>query len=112
MCCVLCVVCRMNLQFMSGLNFWKDIGRSGKNGQVFFYHANNTVAAKESILEGLKPFTGQANETMNKEILSLCKEFPLCLYLYPKAYMVQGGAGDLFHLKVKVIRNLAEVIVR
>lgn len=72
----------------------------------------NTAVAKTSHLEGLEAHLGSLNGVMNKSIVGMCKEFPLSLVAYNKIYMTSGGAGDLFNLKPRIIRCLAENIVR
>jgi hypothetical protein len=72
----------------------------------------NAWVAKSSIMPGLKGFIGPYNNAMNHCILQLCKEFPLSVLAFPKQYMMSHGANDLFHLKSRIIRNVAENIVR
>lgn len=102
---------RLPLEALSNCNFWSDICRS-RTGVAFFYHMQNTAGAKTSHLEGLEAHMGPLNGVMNKCIVSMCKEFPLALVAYSKTYMTAGGAGDLFNLKPRIIRCMAENIIR
>ena len=97
-------------QFLK-VNFWKDLCRA-KKGVVFFYHMQNAWVAKSSKMKGLRSFIGRYNNAMNQCILQLCKEFPLSLLCFSKQYMIDNGAVDLFHLKPRIIRNMAENIIR
>lgn len=102
---------RLPLEVLSNSNFWLDVCRS-RDGVVFFYHSQNTLQAVSSRKEGLPEHTGRLNKAMNAAISSMCKEFPLALVAYRKNFMTSGGAGDLFNLKPRIIRCMAEQIVR
>jgi hypothetical protein len=92
-------------------NFWFDLCRTGV-GRAFFYHMKNAWSGQCADQKGLAERKGKSNAAMNKCILTLCKEYPLSLLGYSKNYMRDNGAGDLFHLKPRIIRCMAENIVR
>ena len=93
------------------MNFWYDICRCSHE-HVFFYHMSNTNTKKDSYLEGLPAHEGKLNRAMNLRILTLCKSIPLSCYLFSKAFLISQGAGDLYHLKQRVFRSMAENIIR
>jgi len=101
----------MPIGVLSSRDFWRDICRSRDN-YVFFYQSTNTAIARGSFLEGLKKFKGDQNEIMNKAIGQMCKNPPLNLLAFPKAWMDLHGAGDLFNLKTQIIQAYAENIIR
>lgn len=72
----------------------------------------NTNTKKDSFQEGLTDHVGKLNRALNMRILSLCKAFPLSCYLYSKTFLINQGAGDLYHLKQRVFRSMAENVVR
>ena len=105
------LLCRIPLQILSGVNFWNDICRS-RDEIVFYYHFPNTAAAKNSALSGWKQHQGKLNEVVSKALVKLCKEKPFSFIAHQKDFMITHGAGDLFNLKSKVVRELAENLVR
>ena len=104
-------LCRSNLEVFAKQNFWFDLCRTGV-GRAFFYHMKNAWSGQCADQRGLAERKGKSNDAMNKCILMLCKEYPLSLLGYSKNYMRDNGAGDLFHLKPRIIRCMAENIVR
>lgn len=97
-------------QFVN-LYFWDDMCQSRDNC-IFFYHMANSSAAKSSRKEGHKGHVGKANHRMNQAILAMCKEFPLSSLAYTKDYLLHKGVGDMFNLKQRVIRSVADNVVR
>jgi hypothetical protein len=105
------VIRSLQVELLAACNFWRDICRSSKS-RVLFYHSQNTAIAKNSFVEGLPPHRGTLNDVMNNAIFAMCREFPLNLLTYPKAHMINHGAGNLLNLKSRIIDNIAENIVR
>ena len=111
------VVRSVPLESLNSLNFWKDICRTSRfqrSGKVhvFYYHSSNLAAFKESVIEDWGPHTGKANKKMNQAIVTLCREYPLALVSYGKGYMIRYGCADLFNHKPRLVRNIAEQLVR
>jgi hypothetical protein len=111
MLCLFCIGSSVAIEKYHDCNFWKDLGRSRPN-LVFYYHMRGTAMTKSSRLNGWAKHEGKFHKLLNNDLLKMCREYPLSLFCHQIHYMQMNGAGDLANLKPRVIRCVAEHIIR
>jgi hypothetical protein len=102
---------RIVLDQLMGKSFWTDLCAS-KDDCVFFYHQKHSATYQQAMKPGHEAHRGAFNPRMNEVIGSVCKDHPLSLFAYPKAFMNAKGATELADLKSKVIRGMAVTLIQ
>ena len=104
-------LCSISMEKYGNCNFWLDLAKS-KEGHVFFYHATATAMFKSSELKGWKGHEGKMHKLLNNDLIKICKEYPLSLFCYQTSFLQAHGCCDLANLRPRVIRCVAEHLIR